>query len=36
MDMRFPRDGIEYDDLSPEEKEEWDEIDWGGAAILVV
>jgi type I restriction enzyme R subunit len=27
--MKFPREGIRYDDLSEEEKEEWDAADWG-------
>lgn len=27
--LRFPRDGIRYDDLSDEEKEAWDAADWG-------
>ena len=27
--IKFPRDGIKYDDLSDEEKEEWDALDWG-------
>lgn len=27
--LRFPRDGIRYDDLSEEEKEAWDAADWG-------
>jgi type I restriction enzyme R subunit len=29
VDLRFPRDGIEYDSLSDEEKEEWESLDWG-------
>ena len=28
MNLQFPREGIHYDDLSEEEKEKWDEIDW--------
>ena len=28
LQMQFPREGIVYDDLSDEEKEEWDEIEW--------
>ena len=28
LQMHFPREGIVYDDLSEEEKEEWDEIEW--------
>jgi type I restriction enzyme R subunit len=27
--LKFPREGIRYDDLSDEEKEMWDETDWG-------
>ena len=27
--LKFPRDGIRYDDLTDEEKEEWDALDWG-------
>lgn len=27
--LQFPRDGIRYDDLSDEDKEAWDEADWG-------
>ncbi len=27
--MKFPRGGIKYDELSDEEKEEWDALDWG-------
>lgn len=26
---RFMREGIRYDDLSDEEKDQWDELDWG-------
>jgi type I restriction enzyme R subunit len=29
VNMQFPREGIRYEDLSDEEKEEWDEKDWG-------
>lgn len=29
VDMRFPREGIKYDELSAEEKAEWDEKEWG-------
>ncbi|MCU0794616.1 MAG: DEAD/DEAH box helicase family protein [Akkermansiaceae bacterium] len=29
VDLRFPRDGIHYDDLSDEEKAEWEALDWG-------
>ncbi len=27
--LRFPREGIRYDELSDEEKEQWDATDWG-------
>lgn len=27
--IKFPREGIKYDDLSDEEKDEWDALDWG-------
>ncbi len=27
--LKFPRDGIRYDDLSDEEKERWESQDWG-------
>ncbi|MFZ5663834.1 MAG: DEAD/DEAH box helicase family protein [Pseudomonadota bacterium] len=27
--LKFPRDGIKYEDLPDDEKEAWDEIDWG-------
>jgi type I restriction enzyme R subunit len=27
--IRYPREGLKYDDLPDEEKEEWDLIDWG-------
>jgi type I restriction enzyme R subunit len=29
VDLKFPRDGIRYDDLSEEEKAEWESLDWG-------
>ena len=29
VDLKFPRDGIDYDSLSEEEKDEWESIDWG-------
>ncbi len=29
VDLRFPREGIDYDSLSEEEKEEWESLDWG-------
>lgn len=29
VDLKFPRDGIDYDDLTDEEKLEWESIDWG-------
>ncbi len=28
INMQFPREGIRYGDLSEEEKEQWDELDW--------
>lgn len=27
--LRFPSEGIKYDDLNDEEKEEWESLDWG-------
>lgn len=27
--LKFPRDGIRYDDLTEEEKDDWDALDWG-------
>ena len=29
VDLKFPREGINYDDLSDEEKAEWESLDWG-------
>ena len=29
VDLRFPREGIDYDALSEEEKEQWESLDWG-------
>lgn len=29
VDLKFQREGIDYDKLSEEEKEQWDELDWG-------
>ena len=29
MDLRFPREGIDYDSLSEEEKAQWESLDWG-------
>jgi len=29
VDLRFPREGINYDSLSEEEKEQWEGLDWG-------
>jgi type I restriction enzyme R subunit len=29
VDLRFPREGIDYDSLSEEEKEQWESLDWG-------
>ena len=28
MPTKFQREGISYDDLSDEEKEEWDALEW--------
>jgi len=33
VDLRFPRDGIDYDQLSDEEKEHWESLDWGDDAV---
>lgn len=32
VDLRFPREGIDYDTLSEAEKEEWEGLDWGDDA----
>ena len=29
VDLRFPREGIDYDALSEEEQEQWESLDWG-------
>lgn len=29
VDLRFPREGIDYDSLSEEEKVQWEELEWG-------
>ena len=29
VDLKFQREGIDYNRLSEEEKEQWDELDWG-------
>ncbi|MEM7245920.1 MAG: DEAD/DEAH box helicase family protein [Acidobacteriota bacterium] len=29
IDLKFPREGIDYDSLSDEEKEQWESLDWG-------
>lgn len=29
VDLKFPREGIDYDALSDEEKEQWEGLDWG-------
>jgi type I restriction enzyme R subunit len=29
VDLRFPREGISYEQLSDEEKAEWESLDWG-------
>ncbi len=32
VDLRFPRDGIDYDSLSEEEQAQWESLDWGDGA----
>ena len=32
VDLKFPREGIDYEDLSEEEKAEWESLDWGDEA----
>lgn len=32
IDLRFPREGIDYDSLSEEEKAQWESLDWGDDA----
>ena len=32
VDLQFPREGIDYDQLSDEEKAQWESIDWGDEA----
>ncbi len=32
VDLRFPREGIDYESLSDEEKAQWEAIDWGDDA----
>ena len=32
VDLRFPREGIDYDSLTEEEKEQWESLDWGDNA----
>ena len=29
VDLQFPREGIDYDSLSDEEKQQWESLDWG-------
>lgn len=29
VNLKFPREGIDYDSLSDEEKEQWESLDWG-------
>ena len=29
VDLKFPRQGIDYESLSEEEKEQWESLDWG-------
>ncbi len=32
VDLKFPRQGITYDDLNDEEQEQWENLDWGDEA----
>ncbi|BDM80589.1 restriction endonuclease subunit R [Acaryochloris marina MBIC10699] len=32
VDLRFPREGIDYDTLSDDEKAQWESLDWGDDA----
>ncbi len=32
VDLKFPHEGIDYDSLSDEEKEQWEGLDWGDDA----
>ena len=32
VDLKFPREGIDYDKLSDEEKAQWEDLDWGDDA----
>ncbi|MBE0643266.1 MAG: DEAD/DEAH box helicase family protein [Bacteroidetes bacterium] len=32
VDLKFPREGINYNSLSDEEKEQWESLDWGDDA----
>jgi type I restriction enzyme, R subunit len=32
VDLRFPREGIDYDSLSDEEQAQWESLDWGDDA----
>lgn len=32
VDLKFPREGIDYDSLSEEEKAQWEGLDWGDEA----
>ena len=32
VDMKFPRDGIRYDELSDDDKAHWESLDWGDQA----
>ncbi|MXW81567.1 MAG: DUF4145 domain-containing protein [Gemmatimonadetes bacterium] len=32
VDLKFPREGIAYDSLSEQEKEQWESLDWGDEA----
>ncbi len=32
--LKFVRQGIKYDDLSDDEKDQWDELDWGDDGVI--
>jgi len=36
VDLKYPREGIKYDELSDEEKEQWESLDWGDHAEELV
>ncbi len=33
VDLKFPREGIDYETLSDEEKEQWENLDWGDEVV---